>query len=268
MTTQDTVTEGDASAKTQPRKKPQKRLIAFLKDKGGTGASFLARLLGEMHRKNNSGALLVDADGTVGALYQHLGLRDVPDAEQASSGVMTFALHGSERDRDEILSVLDTKRELIVMDMPATSLTMTRKMEVDYSWHTIARERGYRLTVVAPITPYKASMFDLQDAIELIGKDADYVAVVNLGLAEDRFDFPLWDASSARARLKDMGGVEIEFPRLKPRIAALLDKEDLTFHAGLNSTELSTADKARLQKWIKEAEDAFLSAAAILGLER
>lgn len=274
MTTEVTTPESAPDAKQMTKgvaqKKAQKRLVAFLKDKGGTGASFLARMLGEMHRKANTGALLVDADGTVGALYQHLGLRDATEQEQAARGVVTFAFHGATKERDSLIdAVLASDPELVIMDMPATSLTMTRKMTDElYGWHSFVRDRGYRLTVVAPITPYKASLYDLQDAIALIGPEADYVAVVNLGLAEDRTDFGLWDGSTAKKQLGEVGGKEIVFPRLKPGVAALLDKHDLTFQAGMTHPELLTSDKMRLQKWLNEAEAALSSIAPVLGLSR
>lgn len=249
--------------------KAQPRVILFLKDKGGTGASFIARYVAEGHRQRNSGALIVDADGTVGSLFQHLAKRErdgSPSLHQERDGVITFSLHGSETDRDQIATLLDTGSTPIVMDLPATSLTMLKKIESDIGWLGMVRERGYRLTVVAPITPYKATLYDLQDAIALVGDNADYVAVLNLGLAEDRSDFLLWDASEARAALRAVKGIEIEFPRLKPRIAAILDQSDLTFAGGLAAASLSTADKARLAKWLKDAETSVRSASSVLGL--
>jgi hypothetical protein len=249
-----------------------RRLIVTLKDKGGTGASFILRRLCELHRLRSSSALLVDGDGTVGSLYQYLAAVDGEGklASDQENGVRTFALHGEETDRDEIATILDSQRETIIMDLPATALTMLKKIDKDIGWLGMVRDRGYRMTVITAITPYKSSMYDLQDAIELLSEQkvlADYLAVLNIGQAEDLSDFEEWNESEALRMLESVRGRAITFPRLKPRIAAKLDKYNMLFEPGLTSEHISIADKARLQKWLSETRDAFASVGALVGLK-
>ncbi len=247
-----------------------KRLILFAKDKGGVGASFVARFLAELHEQKGTGARLVDGDGTAASLSSHFGKpRENPDNPADSNPdnpVHTFSLHGAETERDVIANLLETESTRIILDLPATALTVLRKIQAEYDWLAMVREYGFRPTIVASLTPFCESIFDLRDSMEFFGKSADYVAAVNIGMAEERADFALWDQGETRRRFHDNGNVEIQFPRLKPRIAAILQKNRLTFEAGKKSSKLVLADRARLSRWTVEAETALVPAAERLGL--
>ena len=85
-------------------KRPAQKWIGmFLKDKGGTGASLIARFLAELHETRETGAWLIDGDGTTASLSNHFGdPREHADPAlcNASNPVRTFSLHGTERERD------------------------------------------------------------------------------------------------------------------------------------------------------------------------
>lgn len=271
-----------ATVEPKPAAKPArgaakaKRFTLFIKDKGGTGASMIARFLAEIKEQRHTGAYLVDVDGdgdgdgTTAALSKHFGLprENAADPSKANPAnpVHTFSLHGSERDRDTIASLLEVDAPKMLLDLPATSLTVLRKIETEYRWTAMMGEHGWRPTVVASITPFEESIFDLADAMALFGDRADYVAVVNMGLAEERADFELWDEGQTRPQFLAAGGIEIEFPRLKPRIAAKLQKYQLTFEGAKTSRHLGLSDRSRLAKWFSDAETAFAPAADRLGI--
>jgi hypothetical protein len=250
--------------------KAVKRFTVFVKDKGGTGASVIARFLAELHQQRNTGAYLVDGDGTTASLSKHFGLprenAGNPDISNPANPVHTFSLHGSERDRDTIASLLEVDAPKMLLDLPATSLTVLRKIEAEYRWTAMLAEHGWRPTVVASVTPFEESIFDLADAMELFGDRADYIAVVNMGLAEERADFEIWDEGETRPKFLAAGGIEVVFPKLKPRIAAKLQKYTLTFDGGKSSSHLILADRSRLSKWFSDAETAFALAADRLGI--
>jgi hypothetical protein len=249
--------------------KGTKRFVVFAKDKGGTGASMIARFLAELHEQRKTGVYLVDGDGTTASLSKHFGApRENPDPAQANAAnpVHTFSLHGTERDRDTIADLLEVDAQKMILDLPATSLTVLRKIESEYQWTAMLGEHGWRPTVVASITPLEESVFDLWDAMEMFGDRADYVAVVNMGLAEDRADFEIWDGGETKKKFLERGGVEVEFPRLKPRIVGKLQQDALTFEAGKTSRHLSLPDRSRLAKWFADAEAAIAPAAERLGL--
>jgi hypothetical protein len=299
------IPENDAKplSKANGKATVKKRAIMSLGDKGGSSKSFLVRKLGEMHlRANTPGLMLVDGDQTVGALFRFYAERDEldnPRSKQGARGVQMFGLHGKVDARDSFVNdLLRRGADLVITDLPATSLTKLREISEEYDFAQAVTDAGYRLTIVAPITPYDDTILDLQEAIALIDPEAfaafekvfdaknadatagataaraklktraDYVAVVNLGMAEDRHDFELWDApdSFTRQLLAFVGGVEVEFPKLRPRIAAKLAKHRLSFAAGEAAEAISITDRSRLQKWNESAEVALRKAGDLLSL--
>ncbi len=255
----------------------KKRLILPLGDKGGTSKSFIIRKLAEMHMEaQRPGLQLVDGDATTGSLYKF-----------HETHVETFSVHGSIDERDRLVNdVLRRGSNLVIADMPATTLTRLREIAADYDFVDAVTEAGYRLTVIAPITPYDDPILDLQDAIEMfdplihaaatqsastveprILARVDYVAMVNLGFAEDRTDFELWDAPDGFTRnlLHAAGGIELEIPKLRQRIAAKLQKYRLSFKQGEASEHFSVTDRGRLHRWNQEVEKVLSSAGERLG---
>ena len=274
-----------------------RRTIMTLGDKGGSSKSFLARKLAEIHlAASKPGLLLVDGDESVGSLAKFYAERTSDGSialDQTERGVALFALHGKVDARDHLVNdLLQRGRELVIVDMPATALTKLREISEDYNFGTAVATAGYRLTVLAPITPYDDTILDLQETIQLLDPEifaefttqfdavgpregmktqlmprVDYVAVVNLGMAEDRQDFDLWDdpTSFTRALLAFIGGVELEFPRMRPRIAAKLAKFRLSFSDGETAEQLAITDRSRLTAWNLKAESVLRSAGGLLG---
>jgi hypothetical protein len=287
----------------QTKKKPRqtdlkKRLIMSLGNKGGTSKTFLIRKLAEIHlAANTEKLLLVDGDSTVGGLFRFYAERDGKGhvIEQGPRGVQAFALNGTLDSRDTFVNRLITKdANIIVMDLPATSLSRMKEITEDYDFIQVAEDAGYRVTIVSPITPYDDSILDLKDAIALIDPGlyasfealyrpeasaeeregskvpsrVDYLAIVNLGLADDRTDFRLWDKPDAFTRRLHafVGGRVIEMPRLRPRVAALLACYRLGFTQGERADEhIDLADRSRLAKWNIAAEMALRGAGDLLG---
>jgi hypothetical protein len=79
---------------------------------------------------------------------------------------------------------------------------------------------------------------------------ADYVAILNL-VSGERSDFEEWDAPGGftKGLLHFVGGVEIEIPLLRPKVAAALQLHRLSFKGGENSECLAITDRSRRQRW-------------------
>ena len=242
----------------------------LLKDKGGTGASVVARFLRSCTRNVRPEPIWSTATARPPRSRKHFGLPRVnsdPNLANPENPVHAFSLHGSERDRDALASLLELDEAKVLVDLPATSLTVVKKIDHEYGWTKLLAEHGWRPTIISCITPFEESCFDLEDAMELFGKRADYVAVVNLGAnAEDRSDFAIWDKGEIKRRFLKAGGTEIEFPRLKPGILAKLQTSPkLTFAAGKTDGRLSVIDRSRLAIWCAAAEASLEPAASRLG---
>jgi hypothetical protein len=283
----------EPAAKAKPAVAVQKRVIMSLGDKGGTYKSPIVRLVAEMHIGLKTPKLcLVDGDGTVGSLYKFHG-RD--EDRPNGFGVEAFSLHGDMDDRDRLVNeLLMRDHDLVLVDMPAASLSRMRESSARYDFVAALQSCGYRLTVLSPITPYEDPIFDLRDAIEIFDPESfaafdawsesnkdtvarpprnrakvrvDYVAVVNLG-AMKRSSFEIWDDPKCFGRqlLEFVGGVEIEIPRMEQQnIPAKLDKHRLAFRAGETSQHLMVTYRSQLQTWNNAAEAALRSAGDRLG---
>jgi hypothetical protein len=264
----------DTPAPNQPQPNvalPRNRLIMTIGDKGGTGKSFFTHALAGIHLADGTNdLLLIDGDSTVGTLVKFFGDRLVNH-------------------------LLRQDAKLVIVDLPATSLTRLREISADYDFVAAAKAAGYRLTVISPITPYDDPILDLQETITLFdpelsatfdrletaggGADfevdmvmkpearVDYVAAVNLGLGEDRTDFALWDEHDTYTRrlFEFVGGFQLELPAMRPRIAALLQKHRLSFADGEVSDHLSVTDRGRLQRWNAAAMQSLRGAGGRLG---
>jgi hypothetical protein len=262
------VNEPKSKAKAKPAGTPapalalKKRLIVSLGDKGGVGKSFIIRKLAEMHMEaRTANLLLVDGDASVSSIYKF-----------HTDTVVPFDLHGTVDARDQFVNdLLRRGNDFVIADLPAASLSTLREMASEYSFAEEVAKAGYRMTVISPITPYDDPLLDFQEAVSLIdpdafaaydaaaGKDpapaptdlrADYLAIVNL-VSGERSDFEEWDAPGGftKGLLHFVGGVEVEIPLLRPKVAAALQLHRLSFKGGETSERLAITDRSRLQRW-------------------
>lgn len=254
-----------------------KRFILVITDKGGTGKSVFARLLADRYRRDGMHAVLVDADGEVGQLYQHyavLGPDGEPLIQRPGEGVLTVGFNAGERERDRLLEVLDHEADLVLVDMPAGSLTELAQLDRDSGFFEELERAGYRPTFVNVLSPFRASTRTVRQMIELCGKRADYVVVVNRWFG-DVDDFYLWFGdgaevaqSSGRTLLQDCGGSEIELPQLQAGVMVAVDEMMAPFTAAAaEDAPLRRAQRSRLIRWLQEADRQLDRAAPLLGLD-
>lgn len=253
-----------------------KNLVCTASRKGGVGKSTGARVIGETLRRYKPDALLADGNGSVGQFVQYLGLRDargkLVNPQPEPEGVRSFNLHGDERDRDEILRLLESGRDTIFVDLPAESLPMLDRLARELDFFGLVESSGYQLTLVSPVTPYRASVRDVQDALAL-APHAQHVIVRNLGFGDpanpargDLGDFKLWDSSRTRQAALDAGAIIVDLPKCKSGVLAALDDRSLSFESGLKIGVLDIADKQRLFVWLRAAQAAFAPVFALLGV--
>jgi len=251
-------------------------LIFTISGKGGVGKTTTARIIGEALRERDPKALLADGNGTVGQFLQYLGARDgkckLIHPQPEPEGVRMFNLHGSERDRDQILNLLESGYETIFADLPAESLGKLEALQRELSFFDLVKSYGYQVTLISPVTPYRASVRDVQDALKL-DERTKHVIVRNLafGDAEDPSknepgDFKIWNDSNTRKAAIERGALIIDLPKCKPGILAALDDESLSFQEGLKPGVLDIADRQRLFVWLRSAQVAIEPIFAMLGM--
>ncbi len=251
-----------------------KRLIAFINSKGGVSKSTTCRVYVEALREAGQKPLLVDCDGTVGHLFRYFGVRDEKTGEYLfpqpkDRGVRTFEIVGKAEDRVELGAVLDEGHETIVIDFPATAVTLLEQVEENYGFFALAHEMGYAVTMVIPITTEPASMFSVSDCAEL-DPLADLVVVRNKFFGEK---FLAWDGleglpvASGKSILEQRGGHDISLPELDGDTMGAISAFGLTFHQAQSTTSpLIISRRSQVHRWLDAVRTEFAKVGDVLGL--
>jgi hypothetical protein len=244
-----------------------RRLVLVPSNKGGIGKTTVAKVIGEQHRRQNTGCVIVDADAGVGGLLRHLGDRDaegqVLPVQSIESGVFAIDWHQDVRSRDAIADVLAHRRDVLI-DLPGGSLGTMKALADETDLFEIVRRAGFDPTIVCCITPYRETWNDVRDVHAWL-PDANILAVVNEGFG-DYEDFADWRSSKTRAALLAGRGREIVFPRLEPRIAARIAWHRLRFFDAPMSERLGVLDRGRVHQWLRRATAAIHEVGDCLGL--
>ena len=231
-----------------------KDLVLVISQKGGVGKSTFTRALVETLRAVRDDVSAYDADGSVGQLLQFLGTRTefgadtFVDPQDATRGVAFFDVR-EERQRGQLINILDEEPNLAIVDLPGGSLGAvaevlgdTRKMVESFT------QAGYRLHVVLVITQVKAGVHAVEECIAKFGPDVHYVVVRNLAFAQIE-DYLIFDGyidrthgdpangykmfGKAKDKLLEAGGEVINLPKIQALTYGLLDNTDLSFTAGM-----------------------------------
>jgi hypothetical protein len=253
-----------------------KRLIAYIGDKGGSGKSFGATVHATVLHRAGLAPVLVDTDGEVGHLARMFGVRDKAGMllkEQPPEGVRRFKFHQDERDRVEIASILDEGHELVLIDLPAASVTLLRAMEADYGFFRLAHENGYAVTLVVVVTPDEASLASVRAAAAL-DPLADLVMLRNAAFG-DKEDFVVWDGSvkenikpaKGKAVLAERNGADLTLPMLNRGTVALVGALKISFEkAASTSSPLHSGRRSQVYTWLAKVESEFAKANVQMGL--
>lgn len=239
-----------------------KRLIIYIKDKGGCGASFACVAHATLLRRAGFSPLLVDTDGEIGHLRRNFPAEDV----------RSFSFHAVESDRVDFAEILDERREIVLIDMPAASLTLMDKIERDYGFVRLAHAAGYAVTFVCVGTPDPASLYAVEGAADL-DPDAALVFVRNHGFGENR-DFLVWDGSPAddlkphagKAVLAARGGYDLHMPLLDRGTVALMSAYGITFES-ISHPKLKSGRRSQVETFLARLKSELRKAGAIMGLE-
>ena len=247
-----------------------KRAVFVPSSRGGVGKSTFVRLLAELHRERESGAVLVDADSAVGQLLKHLGERDAETGrvlreQSIERGVQTMDWHADVRGRDAIASWLEHGR-YAVFDLPGGSLSTLKMLDAETNFFAeVVPSMGYATTVVVMVTPYLETWADAKQVAEWV-TNAEVLLVRNEGFGESQ-DFRDWDASETRRTLLESGAREIVLPRLEARIAARISYHRLRFHDAPTNANIHVMDRGRAKTWLTAATAAIHDSSDLVGLD-
>ncbi|OZB54655.1 MAG: cobalamin biosynthesis protein CobQ, partial [Thiomonas sp. 15-63-373] len=172
-----------------------------------------------------------------------------------------------------LLAMLDYDLPVVLVDMPAASITALAKFDAEVGFFDELQRSGYRPTMVNVLSPFQSSTRTVQQMVDLAGKSADYVAVVNRWFGDDE-DFYMWfgdgngnPPSRGRAMLPDYGGEEIDLPKLQAGVMVAIDDRMMRFaDAAADGSPLSRAQRSRLIRWMKDTDAQLDKVADKIGL--
>jgi len=211
-----------------------------LSDKGGTGKSLFTRGLADyiVRNKQQNNTLFVDGDGEVGQLLQFYKVY----------GVISAQISDQEK-RDNFVDILESEKELIVVDLPAASISYLAKLEQEIGFFKILEQYDYKLTLCNVLSPFKASIRSVKASIELAGTQANYVVVKNRFFGSDE-EFHLYHDGQGKKLLEKHKGLEIELPSISTGVLAKLDAHNLSFLNALNNHSIKLAYRCRINQWL------------------
>ena len=259
--------------------------IFVCSQKGGAGKTTFARALLDVLRCEGYTVAAYDADGNVGQLFQHHGLRDARGVLLARQdpcvGCGFFDIRADD-DRDILLNALTTEPPVLLFDLPGGVVGELGKVvdggDAPCGLFGEYRDRGYAVTIVVVMTPVQASVRTVQHSIDAFGTTVRYVAVKNLAFgAEDAF--VLFDGcdqdglrlppSQGKQALLEHGGVIVAMPALEPRSYALLDIYNLGYIEAVRghgpAGTIPIADRVRVRHWLQEFDRRLTPARRLLG---
>jgi len=228
----------------------KKYIYIIITDKGGTGKTLFSRTLAYKLIADGKEPLLVDGDGEIGGLYQFY------------KDALTVRFTGTEKDRDQLMNILDSKKDTILVDMPAASITSLAIFNEDVKFFDEIKKEGYTLVLINVFTPFKASIRTIKQMIELAGDNANYVAVQNAHYGDDD-DFFLWygdensslQPAKSKLSLEQAGGLEIKFHKLQTGVLVAMDQTNINFAEAMgDQSPLKRVHKSRLHGWLKSMD--------------
>lgn len=256
-----------------------KHFVMTISDKGGSGKSVTARLLADFYAAQGVAPMLVDGDGEVGQLLKFYGRRDdagrLAANQQPGDGVLAFALHGGKTDREKIATVLDHGAKLVLCDFPAAGLTVLEQTQDAFGFLDDIKAEGYRPVFVNPITPFAASMRTVRRMTQLGGPDCEYIVFRNEQFTEGDEDWIVWNGSedgsiqpsSGKRVLDEVGGIELDLPRLRSGAMALIDEFSLTFEAACGDMRMPRYHRKYVQLWRSACHNRLQKIRGRLGIE-
>lgn len=257
-----------------------KHFVMTISDKGGAGKSAIARLIADYIFVRKTQALLVDGDGEVGQLSKHYGERDengrIKKQQTPGVGVLHFALHGQQSDREKIATVLDYGANLVLCDFPAAGLTILEQLQASVGLLDDIKAEGYKPVFINPITPFAASMRTVKRMINMGGNDSEYIVFKNQCFADGPEDWTVWNGcaetnikpSGGKNALAEIGGIEIELPKLRLGAMSLIDEFNLTFEAACNDMRMPRYHRKYTQIWRKSCHQTLDQIAEKIGVTK
>lgn len=231
--------------------------------KGGVGKTFTASaLLSILRHEKDRRVAVYDADGQVGGLVRIHGVRDeegrLVDPQPPLEGVGYYNLRNP-RDGSMLLNSLTDARDygadIVLHDLPGGSREAIAAVVGERDWRMGVAAVAGAATAIAPLTLVHVVDVEIESARSigemidaLRGIEVRHVVVRSLRDCEPG-DMIYWQNSKSRKLLADIGGIEVDMPRLHPAARARMSAERIPPHAAGDGTALTLAERTAWRRW-------------------
>ena len=225
-----------------------KRLDLILNGKGGVGKSFFAVNFVQYVKDHSIDHVALDTDNENSTLK-----RFHPEA--------VFVDLSEPAAIDQMFAELEA-HSLVIVDCRAASTDIFLEYFEEMKVFEVLREFGATLTLISPVNHELDSVKQLQILAERLGNGTEYVLVRNHSFSDQ---FAIFDQSKSRHRiLSDLGGREIEMPKLQDWLVVGLNQVGCTITPALRHSHFSVMDRQRLKNWQRKFYEQIDSARALL----
>jgi len=231
----------------------------ILGGKGGTGkTAFLRRLL-DMLVSLDINYLAYDADTENPELYEYY--------KEFGTGVRLLNFLEVPEAKRFFTEVKAQSPDVVVLDMPGAAGNKTREIIKKFWLFKIAKDLGYRVTLVTVLNLGYPVINSLRAMVEFCGDSVDYVVVKNL-CWDKGLGFQRWDHSKTKAAITDLNGREIEMPELEYSTFDVVLEKGLPYSAATESNGFPYGDYLLVDGFLDQAKPELELAADYLGLNQ
>ena len=225
-----------------------KRIVLVINGKGGVGKSMFAVNLVQYLKDKNLPHVAIDTDNENSTLT-----RFHPDAR--------FIDLDEPRQLDALFSAT-ASADLVVVDGRAASTDLFLGYFDEIGLAEVLTACDTALTLAIPINHEADSVDQLQRLAERLGSACRYLVIRNASQGDS---FGIYDNSEIRVRLRDeLGGREIDMPRLQDWLVEALHRADVTVGVGSTHDTFSLLDRQRLRNWQRRLHAAIDSVGDLL----
>lgn len=247
-----------------------RKFLTCIGEKGGTGKSTCAAAVTDHLRASGIQIAAFDADGTVGSLVRALGIRDqsgkVEERQDPLCGVSTYNLR-SDQQRHILLDSMGQQYDVLCHDMPGGALMdISRIADAGQgdgleAFLTALKSNNYRLVLLHLVSPDPASVVSIERYMQLVGSEADHIAVINRTFGRPDSDFPWWFGfdsggrrmgGKTRAKLLALGGAEISLPHMPAGTVQKIAAHQLRFSEAGKSKLLTITEQSHVTTFTRE----------------
>lgn len=255
-----------------------KKLIVTASQKGGSGKTVLARALLDHFRMAGVTVAAYDGDGAIGGLYKHFGSRDIngrlQDEQDPCRGVVVYDIRNIDT-RDTLIESLNTDSSVVLHDLAGGALLSLLQLFADdvttgglHNLDAALKDLDAELIILHLVTRDDGSVASVAQYLDLTEdcRSIQHLAVINRHTGRDT-ELSTWfgmpggqTGGRTRARLLNLGGLEMDLPALDPGAMKLVEQRGSPLSAAINDSSMPLIQRQRIRQFLR-AVDAALTPA-------